>query len=243
MLTKYQTQTLQLLQSPYTAAASLYATSDITAFVNTARGQIAGEGEAIRVYGSLNLNTGVRVYPFANIDVTGTAGTAGVFNIRSAALSTGSPSTGQVLLTPRSFPYFWTYCLNNAVAVSGVPTTYAIFGQGETGSFYVDPVPSSTVVNPSARFDCVCVPVDLASDSDPEALPYPWTDCVPYFAAYLALLSAQRTADADHMFQLYQTFAQRARQMSNGSVVPSQYPQQGNPVRAGQLGAQQGGGQ
>jgi hypothetical protein len=92
--------------------------------------------------------------------------------------------------------------------------------------------------------DCVCYPAALTTDTDPEAIPYPYTDSVPYYAAYLAYLSSQRAADADRMWQQYQLFSSRARQISNGSVNPGQYPQSGSPVRANQLGVQpqQGGG-
>ena len=43
----------------------------------------------------------------------------------------------------------------------------------------------------------------MATDADPEVLPYFWTDAVPFYAAYYALLSAQtgqRMADDFHVF-------------------------------------------
>ena len=79
---------------------------------------------------------------------------------------------------------------------------------------------------------------DLWAESDAKFKNAQYADAVPYYAAYLAFLSAQRAADADRMWQQYQTFAARARQMSNGPVNPTQYPQGGNPVMNNQLGNQ-----
>jgi hypothetical protein len=72
------------------------------------------------------------------------------------------------------------------------------------------------------------------NDTTAEAIPYLWTDAVPYFAAYLALLSSQtgaRTADADKMMQRYTEFVERAKRAATGDVLPWQY--QGQPVPGG----------
>jgi hypothetical protein len=91
----------------------------------------------------------------------------------------------------------------------------------------------------------VCFPITLASDSDPEAIPYLWTDAVPYFAAYLALLSAQsqaRQADAERMFSRYSEFLNRARRFATPSVLSGIYPQNPSPVMQNQLGIQRAAG-
>ena len=238
MLNSYLTQTTRLLQNPAVPNLALYNTSDLTAYINTARGQIAGEGECIRAYGSLQLLGNTQVYPFSaiSVDPTSTLGIAGVFNTRGANVSVG---TGSVWMRPRSFPYFQLYFLNNPVPTTGRPVEYAQYGQGVGGSLYFNPVPD---IPYTVSLDCVCVPINLVLDTDPEAIPYPWTDCVAYYAAYMALLSAQRTADANDMFSRYQTFMARARTMSNGKVNPGQYPMNANPTRGNQLGVAGGGG-
>jgi len=234
MLAAYLLRTTQLLQNP-PAAASLYATSDLTSYINSARGQIAGEAECIRVMGTLALTGGTQAYPLASISVSGTAGVASALTVRGATVSVAS---GQAWLHPRAFPYFQTYYLNNPVPQQGITKQYSQFGQGAGGSLYVNPVPDQAY---TLNLDCVCLPVALVDDTTAEAIPYPWTDCVPYYAAYLALMSAQRTTDAQAMWQQFQTFMQRARQLSNPSVNPMQAAQSGNPTRAGQLGASAGG--
>ena len=236
MLTAYLTRTQQLLQNP-PANSQLYATSDLTSYINSARGQLAGETECIRQYATLALTAGVGTAGFSSATLP--ASVAGIFTVRGVTISLAG---GQVWMRPRPFPWFQLYHLNNPVPQQGQPTVYSQFGQGSAGTLYVDPVPDQ---NYTLNLDAVCLPIALVDDTTAEAIPYPYTDAVPYYAAYLALTSAQRTADAQAMWQQYQTFASRARSMSNGAVNPGQYPQGGNPVRAGQLGiqSQSGGGQ
>ena len=231
MLTAYLARTRQLLQNP-AATTALYSDADLTAYINSARGQLAGETECCRSYNTLALTYNTTVYSFASISTTA-PGTQGAFTIRGATLGLGS---GQVWMAPRPFPWFQFYYLNTVVPTPGQPSDYAQFKQGEGGSLYIWPPPDNSY---TMSLDCVAVPSDLAADADVEAIPYPFTDAVPYYAAYLALSSAQRTADADQMFKEYQKFAQRGRQMSNGSVLPQQFVQHRNIVRAGQLGMQQ----
>ena len=235
MLTAYLTRTQQLLQNP-PATSQLYSTADLTSYINSARGQLAGETECIRQYVPLPIALSARSAAFGS--ATFPTGVAGIFTVRGVTINLAS---GQVWMRPRPFPWFQTYHLNNPVPQPGQPNVYSQYGQGSTGTLYVDPLPDN---NYTLNLDAVCSPIALVDNTTVEVIPYPYTDAVPYYAAYLALTSAQRTADAQGMWQQYQTFASRARSMSNGAVNPGQYPQGGNPVRAGQLGmqAQQGGG-
>ncbi len=157
-------------------------------------------------------------------------------------------ASGQRKLTPRPWEWFQQYKLNNVVPPSGPPVTWAQYGQGAaapasgssgTGTFYVDPIPDTSY---TLTCDCVCYPVPLVDDSTPELIPYLWTDAVPFFAAYYALMSAQltaRQADAERMFGHYQTFLQRARTLSNPSVLRWQYQQASDPPQANKIGIRQ----
>lgn len=69
-----------------------------------------------------------------------------------------------------------------------VPCMGAQYGRGKSGSFFLYPPPSQIL---QMEFDCVCLPMDLESDRDFEAIPEPWTDAVPYFAASLAYMELQ----------------------------------------------------
>jgi hypothetical protein len=248
MLTAYQTATSQLLQNP-AAPNPLYATTSITGWINTARGQLAGESESIRALATISLVQGQQVYPFSSLTfsvASGTSGIQGAVKVQTMWYTTG---TGQLWVRPRPFSWFSLYELNNAAPVQGAPLRWAQYGQGAEpnlsvggGSIYVSPVPDKSY---TATFDCICYPIALVDDTTKEAIPYLWTDAVPYFAAYLALLSAQSTArinDAKRMLELYTEFTNRARRFSTPGILPGIYPQNPSPVRGNQLGYQQGGG-
>ncbi len=247
-LTEYQSRTAQLLQSP-AAPTALYSTAQLTAWINQARGQVAGDGEALRAIGTIATVSGQRPYLFTgiNIGVAATTGIAGVINARQITRTSGS---GQVMLTSRPWPWFNQYHMNNAAPVSGAPTVWAQYQQGAGfvassissaggGSFYVDPPPDAIY---TLNCDCQCYPIALVDNTTVEALPGFWVDAVSYFAAYLALLSSQtsaRMADAQRMYALYGEFMTRARQFANPSVLRGQFEQAIDPTIAAKLGMQQ----
>lgn len=237
MLTQYQNQTAALLQNP-AAQNPLYPTTQLTTFINSARGQLAGDAECIRPgtqLFTLALVVGQRNYPFSTIDVSSVNGVAGVFNVRQVLLTIGA---GMRWVRPRPFEWFTFYRLNNVVPPSGPTNEWAQLGQGETGGLWVDPLPDNTY---QLNIDATCVPIPLVDDSTVEAIPYPWSDCVSYFAAYLALLASQvpaRQADADRMLARYEEFKNRARRYSTPSVLPGLYPQNPDPTRINKLGVQ-----
>ena len=231
MLTSYLTQTQQLLQNPQ-APTALYSTPLLTTYINLARSQLAGETECIRYYGSVTTTPATQVVPFSSIS-TGTSavnGIMGVFNIKQISVQSG---TGANNLTNHVFQWFNQYYLSLPVPDSTVPNDWSQYGQGVGGSIYLYPIPDAGYV---LNLDCVCYPIALADDSTVEAIPYPWTDCVPFFAAFYAYMSAQRQADADLMYKRYQEFAQRARGMSNPSVLQQNYPQSQDVVMGNRLG-------
>ena len=232
-LIAYQQQTRLLLND---AGFVRFNDFDLVSFINIARGQIAGEAECIRVYASLAITAGTQQYPFSSITFPGsTLGVAGVLNVRMA---TFSPATaGQLMIAPREWEFFNTYVLAESVPVAGPPSIWAQFGQGANGTLFFN-LPDSDY---TVALDTVCFPSVLNADSDPEAVPYLWTDAVPYFAAYLALLTAQQADAAAAMLKLYQVFAARARAFATPSVLPHQYSQANDPEMSGRLGLSKAG--
>lgn len=229
MLNTYLTATQNLLQNPQ-APNSLYTTPNLTTYINTARGQLAGEAECVVAIGTLTLTAGVNVYPFSSIVIPNAAvlGIQQPVNVRTAWYTVGG---GQKWIRPRNFPWFSLYELNNPVPKSGPPYVWSQYGQGVNGSIYFN-MPDYAYTVP---LDCQCLPIPLATEADPEAIPALWTDAVPYFAAYLALMSAQtgvRTQEALGMFKLYQEFVSRARRAATPSVAPTQYSQVSSPMKS-----------
>ena len=51
--------------------------------------------------------------------------------------------------------------------------------------------------------DLTCIPQPLIVDDDAEPIPFPWTDCVAYWAAAMCLMQQQRLQDAQAIVQLF----------------------------------------
>ncbi len=247
MLTAYLARTNQLLQNP-AAQNPLYATADLTSFVNQARGQLAAEVECCRFLGTLTTSLNTRNYNFSSINIGSSNGLAGVINVRQMLYAVAS---GYQWIRPRPWSWYWLFKLNNPVPVPGAPTVWSQFSQGGSGqgtitgsgagtlisgSFYIDPPPDLIY---SLLIDCSCYPAALTADMDVEAIPYLFTDAVPYFASYLALMSAQTSARMEYaqkMFELYKMFVDRANMASAPNVTKRLYERQSSPTSINKLG-------
>lgn len=248
MLTQYLTLTRSLLQNP-AAPVTLYPDALLTNFINIARGQVAGEGRCIRRIGTISTTIGSRGgYPFSSITFTD-AGVQGAINIRRIMYNVG---TGQKWIKGKSWEWFDFQRFNNPVPSSGAPTEWAqhsagsagtgsITGEGtgtmSSGSFYLDPIPDMVY---TLNCDCCCYPIALVTDTDKESIPYLWSDSVPYFAAYLALMSAQtstRIQQAQQLYALYEQFMNRARDFANPDLNNFAFPQSQDRAMANRFNA------
>ena len=93
-----------------------------------------------------------------------------------------------------------------------VPTMASQYGVGADGSLFMYPIPSQPY---QCELDCYCLPSDLSADEDPEALPQPWQDAVPYFAAHLAYAELQNANMAMMYLKLYDEMVHRYSQYAN----------------------------
>jgi hypothetical protein len=220
MLDQYILQTQQLLQNPG-APTPLYSTADLTSYINRARGQVAGEQQCCLVPASLALLPTTFAYPFTAINHgTVTGSVAGTFNVKSITVDVGG---SRQFVSNVPYEWFNQYYLSSATAAFGAPQFWAQFGQGSFGTIYFFPTPAVAMV---ANVDESVYPFPLVTDSDAEIIPYQWTDAVPYFAAFLALMSAQtgnRQQQAQGMYALYKEFAARARVASTPASMPFQF--------------------
>jgi hypothetical protein len=229
------------------APTALYSTADLDTYINTARGQLAGESESVRYLGTISTVINQRAYNFSSINtgVSATNGISGIINVRSIKYAIGS---GYRWLKPVAWPWFDMFLYSNPTPVSGPPRTWSQYGQGSApgatgagagGSFYIDPPPDTIY---TLLVDSVCYPIALVDDTTVEALPYLFTDAVPYFASYLALMGSQtgqRQAEAARLFDLYQTFVGRARQAANPSITTGIWQGGPDPTAISKLGMQQ----
>lgn len=235
MLNQYLQRTQQLITD---AKSELLTPVFLTSFINTARGQLAGEAECIRIMGTLPTVVGQRVYNFSsiNVGVSATTGVQAPIHIRTISYSVPG-ADGQLWIPPRAWAWFSLYALNNATPLSGAPEEWSQFSQGAapgdsgsagSGSFYISPLPDTVY---TLNCNCVCYPIQLVDDSTVEAIPFLWTDAVPYFAAYLAYLYVQNGGAAKNMMEMYAMFVKRARGAATPATGGWQYEQSDDPAQ------------
>lgn len=254
MLTSYLTATRRLLQLP-AAPTSLYTDADLTSYINTARGQLCGETECLRALGTVSTVAGQAAYNFSSLTFA-LAGVQGAINIRRIAFN---DANGQRWIQSRPWEWFDFYVLLNPLppvnqdtnVTGSAPEVWAQYSQGSApstgvgnangGSFYIN-IPDDVY---GLNCDCSCYPVPLVDNTTVEVIPYLWTDAVPFFAAYYALLSSQmqaRMSDAQRYYDMYKDFIARARRAANPSQLRWMYEGAQDVPAAAQLGLKQGAG-
>lgn len=238
-LNSYVSQTQHLLSNP-AAPTTLYSTSDITSYVNIARLQLAGETKCIRRIVQLAVTSASNTYAFSAVTGLPTGGQA-IYNVRQILRVNGA---GQTYMGPRPYPWAQLYWLSNASPVAAAPAEWSQYEIGVEGNLIVNPTPDT---NYTLNLDASIQPISLASDADVELIPDRYTDAIPYYAAYMAYMSAQRQSDADMMMGRYSNFVKRAQGIAVPNILPELYDQHtemaGPPAPSGGgLGGMLGGG-
>ena len=237
VLSTYQAQFVNLIQS-LGSPIPLISTAQSTVYINSARVQIAAEAKCIRNYATLALVVNQQQYNFSTIVFApATSGVQVVMNVEMAGFTVPA-TTGQRIVVQREWAWFNRYVLQNPVPVAGPPRYWAQFGQGALGTLWFNLPDFTYVIN----LDTVCLPLPLATDTDPEAIPYQWTDAVPFYAAWLGMQQEQRQGDAEMMLQRFKMLMQRARAAATPEVTPTVYSQVPDVTMANQLGIRPGGG-
>ena len=185
---------------------------------------ISGNGTGANITVTTNVvqtQTGQEVYPFSAVNPLIATSGSGISSILAVNSVNFLWATFRYTLMVYSFSKYQALVRNyTAGGYQFIPAVVAQYGQGVNGSLYMYPVPNTAY---QVEWDCYCLPINLATDSDPEAIPYPWTDVVPFHAAYLAYLGAQRQSDASFYWNERNKYMQRARAMSNPRRVINWY--------------------
>ena len=229
MLIEYQQLTRHLLGD---AGFARFNDFDLTDYINQARLQVAAQGVCTRTALSLTMTAGTRLYQFSAI--TFPSRVAGIYHIRQIWYQIfGTP--GLVLIYSRPFEWLSLFRLNNAVPPSGAPQLWSQYGQGEGGSFVVDPIPDLPYL---LSLDTLGVPSALADDTSIEVIPRIWTLAVPFYAAWWALQGVQNNDGADKMLERYQQQMAMARSAANPDLTPESWSQSPDMIQANRLGMQ-----
>lgn len=206
MLAQYQAETQDFLND---SGGQFFSSQTLTSYINRARRKIAAASGCVRIIPpGVQTQPNQEVYRFVawNALVQQVPGVREILAVRTLAIAIG-PGRGAWKPLWNRIPYtdfaarfrIWN---GSWIGTISYPGYYAQHGFGVTGSIYLAPIPSQ--VQPM-DIDCSCMPFPLQTDNDPECIPYPWCDAVPYFAAFLCLLQQQRQQDAQGMLTLFQS--------------------------------------
>jgi hypothetical protein len=211
---------------------------DLRGYINEARNQVAGEAECLSDFSSLAVSGTSQLYPFSQIVITAanvTAGFGQVLNVRMGSFSIGD--VGHKLVYPRAWSWFQLYTLNQPVPEVGEPREFAQQGQGVSGTLWINLLDTDYVLN----LDTVCLPIPLADDTTPEPIPLLWTIPVPFYAAWLAMMTRPAPdTKPDEMLQRYKQMVEMARTGATSQVLPHLQSQGPDLANANRYGISQG---
>lgn len=176
----------------------------------------SGATAAMEVAFVNSLQPGKEVYPFSEVDLSMFPGVASVYTILGLSILY---SNYRFSLPVYSFSVYQAQ-IRQYSQYSYVPTFASQYGQGTSGSFYCFPLPSQVY---QFELDCFCLPQDLVDDQSVEALPAPWTDGVPYFAAHLAYSELQNANFSRYYLELFDKMVQRYSNYARPGRVTNPY--------------------
>jgi len=201
--------------------------STLTSYINRARRRIASASGCVRVTpkGTQTLPQ-QEEYKFHDWTalVQATPGVREILAVRSLAIALG-PGDGAWKPLWNRLPWtdfqarfrIWNHAWVGTISYPGF---YSQYGFGVNSSIFLAPIPSQ---QQPMEIDCSCMPFPLQTDEDPECIPYPWTDAVAYYAAFMALLQQQRSQDAAVLLQLFQAELPFAASVVAPAMVTSPY--------------------
>lgn len=250
MLNDYLTATYRLLKD---TNRLFYTVQEVTDYVNQSRYQVALLTGCIRLLVPGTAPFGSSAVPGSMIPGAGTPGASsttfntipgvekysfsfgnayaraqnqhikGIGDVNQVTVNWGgsSPSSGiQPALDWMPWEDLNAYCRSYSVGVTSYPFVWSTYGDGERGQVWLFPIPTNAL---SMQWDCFCVPKDLTENYDYEALPAPYSEFVPFYAAHLAYLGSQRYGLADVMLQLFEKNSGLSRTGSDRGKTKSFY--------------------
>lgn len=167
---------------------------------------MALDGECIRTLGNTTVGAGVVSIPIANLITLTNSGQPVV--VRNAWV-------GGVRVDIRPWDWFVVYNLEQP---PGVYPVMAHHGAGVLTYLYV-----SSSGGPLMA-DVVALPLNLVDDTTPDHVPFPWSDAVPFYAAWYAYMALQRQADAEVSMGRYRELLRRARAEVTSTALPDNDP-------------------
>lgn len=179
-LNSYVTATQRLLHD---ANQSFWTTMELTDYINQARNKVASITGCVRYLDTgVSLTAGVEQYGFSSF----TQG-ANTIDVLGVTVIWGNE---RISLQWKPWTEFTAF-LRPWVQFQQVPFVWSKYG---SNAIYVGPKPDQTY---ATEIDTVQVPNALVDNTTVEQLIYPYTESVPFYAAYLAKYKEQSYGEAN----------------------------------------------
>lgn len=217
-LADYLQRTQRLLADVTVEIFNIY---DLVEYINEGRFQLAGQSGIVRARGTMSTVATQAVYNHSAITLPGASGFGPVQFIERMWYVDPNPANQEVPLDGRRWGWFSLYFVTIQPAAAAIPTTWSQYSQGTTGTFYIGPAPTGIA---NLAMDCVAQPIKLGVNTvatDVDAIQYPFSDSVPYYAASLALKSKRQYDDATTYMQQFDEYIR----MAVAGVTPTPMPQ------------------
>ncbi len=142
---------------------------------------------------------GQEVYPFSRVDLSAYPGVESVYWVRKCSIIF---SNSRYTVRMYSFSTYNAQIRTYPFAYQYTSFFASQYGRGTGGSFYLYPIPSQTY---QMEWDCQCLPSDLVDDTSPEAIPMPFTEAVPWYAAHLGMIELMNFNAANFFLQMFES--------------------------------------
>lgn len=183
--------------------------TDIIAYVNQAMQQRDRDSGQSRLVQTVNLVVNQNLYTYPTAATADVYGIVVIFGNTRYRIGERPYSEASSIYQPTT-----TYI--------GLPQVFAKFGANKV---YIAPKPSQAYVS---EWDTLIISSALVNTSDTDPLPYPWTDPIPYLAAFFARLALQQYEEAQQHKQTYDMRMSEIAGGVRGMYIPNPYPTSGN---------------
>jgi hypothetical protein len=204
-LQNYITSVRRLLHD---ANANFWTDSELTDYINSGRSRVVGDTGCNRVLQTLNTVTSQEAYQFSALPQG--VNTIDVINI---TLLWGS------MRVPMNYMAFTEFNARLRVwqGYLGRPVAFSIYGQS---TVYLGPIPDMVY---ATEWDTVVNAAALVNLSDPETINFPYTEPVPYYAAYMAKYKEQSYQEAQTFHEEYKAKVFTALRSASTRRLPTAY--------------------
>lgn len=224
-LQAYINETRRLLRD---SLGLLTTNTDLTAYINEARGEVAKVTGCLEVlvsgmspYGN-SAQPGVMVpggftpgsqltstfqtivgqekYPYSFAAQYAAQSNAGIQSVYDVTSIAVSWGSMRPALNYLPWEDFQAYCRSYSYLVTSYPTMWSNDGDGENANVWMFPVPCQAL---EMEWQVLCSPTPIYTNSDYDSIPAPWVRSVKFYAAYLAFLGRQQMQQAELNLNLF----------------------------------------